>query len=221
MRAWLVRAGLGAVALLAGLSGPPSAHSQSSSPSRTPQERREQLAKVQEQLGDPDPLMRLAYMEDIMASGDGLRMQIAMRTAFASDDPDLRAIALRAYLASHKEFTFDVILPPDLQKLVDSATSGTRQELNKRYPFLVTLTNYAYKIHLKVTDYKMEENVGGMVANAGEAPFSITGDELSMMITLANIGPCYIDFSPTRKQALEGTIACGQWPKLGITTRAF
>lgn len=189
---------------------------------RSPQERREQLAKVQEQLADPDPLMRLAYMEEVVASGDALRMQIAMRTAFASDDPDLRAIALRAYLASHRDFTFDVNLPVQLQKVVDGITPGTQQEVERQYPFLRTLKDYAFKVHIIITEYRLGENSGKMGVNAGVDNFTITGDTLSISLIIRNIGTCYIEFSPTRKQMLEGKIACGGvWPKFDISTRAF
>jgi hypothetical protein len=186
------------------------------------QARRDQLVKVQEQLADPDPLVRLAYMEEIMSSGDALRMQIAMRTAFASDDPDLRAIALRGYLAGHKEFTFDIVLPPAMQKAYEERTPKTEAELDRTYPQLRTLVAWSQRIHFIVTDYKFGDSSGEMkTTTSGAAKFNFTGDTVSTVQELSYVGQCYFDFGPTNKQTLDGTMSCPNWPKLVIRTRAF
>ena len=177
---------------------------------------------MQEQLSDPDPLLRLAYMEDILASGDTLRMRIAMRTAFAGDDPDLRALALRGYLAGHKEFTFDITLPPAMQKALDSRTPSNAQELSRQYPMLSVLSSWSKRVHLELTEFNFADSSGQIKATETRpARFAITGDVLSTVLGFAGVGQCYIDFGPTARQTLEGTMACQNWPKLAITTQAM
>ena len=186
----------------------------------SPQERREDLAKVQEMLADPDPLMRLANMEALVGSGDALKIRIAIRTAFASNDADLRGLAMRAYLATQRDITFDVSLPPAIQKQYDSATPSTMQDLTRQYPFLPSLSNAAFRVHLKLIDYTLGQDSGKVEAQ-GDAPFTITGDKFSTQVPVPYSGVCYIDFWPSRKLTLDGTLACGGvWPKLAITAPA-
>lgn len=186
---------------------------------RTPQERRDQLAKVQEMLADPDPLLRLANMEAIVASGDALKIRIAIRTAFASDDTELRGLALRAYLATHKEITFDVLLPPAAQKQYDATSPDKVQEIYRQYPFLERLYGAAFRFRLMLTDYTLGQD-GGTLQSGNEGHFTITGERFSTFVGVRDIGSCYVDFWPGRKQTLDGTLACGSWPKLAITAPA-
>src|ERR1700728_4808787 len=90
-------------------------------PPKSSQARQEELAKVQELLSDPDPNARLANMEEIVKSGDATRLQVALRIVFHSDDPNMRALGLRAYIASLHELTFDIELPAQAQRQYDDA----------------------------------------------------------------------------------------------------
>ena len=183
------------------------------------QSRREDLAKVGEMLGDPDPLMRLANMEAIVSGGDGLKIRLATRIAFASDDAELRGLALRAYLATHKELTFDVALPAAVQKQFDTATPNTMPDMNKQYPYVAALNNVAFRFKIVIKDYSFGQDTGRVVMR--EAPFTITGEKFSMSLDISYLGTCYVDFSPGRKQNLEGFLACqGGWPRLAITSPA-
>jgi hypothetical protein len=189
----------------------------------SPQERRDQIAKVQEMLADPDPLLRLANMEAIVSSGDALKIMIATRTAFASDDADLRGLAMRAYLATHREITFDVLLPPAIRQQYDTATPGTLKDLNQQYSFLPALRQAAFRIHLKLTEYTLGQDNGKVASDNYTSEFTITGEKFSTRLLMTYFGVyCYIDFSSSRRQTLDGTLACEKdWPKLAISAPIF
>ncbi len=70
--------------------------------------RAERLAEIQRQINDPNPLMRLAYMEEIAASGDATAIQLAIRTAMATDDEQLQSLSLRVYFSNLRSIHFQV-----------------------------------------------------------------------------------------------------------------
>jgi hypothetical protein len=186
----------------------------------SPQARREELAKVQEMLSDPDPLMRLANMEAIVTSGDGLKTMLAIRTAFASDDADLRGLAVRAYLATHKELTFMVLLPPEIQNQFNAATPNTLKELVHKFPYVAHLNQIAFRFQLAVEDYTLGQDAGHFSPN--HHIFTIAGDKVSSLISIYGAGECYVEFWPGKKQNLDGNLACQRgWPKLAISASAF
>lgn len=53
-------------------------------------ERAGQLKTWREQCSDPDPDLRLAYIEAAIASGDAAVMRICVRQSLESDDADIR-----------------------------------------------------------------------------------------------------------------------------------
>ncbi len=75
------------------------------------QDRYAELQAVPEAINDPDPLMRLALLEAIVAEGDATKVQLALRTAFTVDDPNVRALALRAHLATYRTMVIQAEIP--------------------------------------------------------------------------------------------------------------
>lgn len=60
------------------------------------------------QLDDPDPILRLSVMEDILQSPDALLKSLALRKALSSSDTDLRQTALRSILSRPTPFVFTI-----------------------------------------------------------------------------------------------------------------
>lgn len=81
-------------------------------------ERYAELQMVPEAINDPDPLMRLAQLEAIIAEDDAAKIQLALRTAFTVDDPNVRALALRAHFASYRTVVIQVEIPEEVQLAV-------------------------------------------------------------------------------------------------------
>jgi hypothetical protein len=98
--------------------------------SADPLERYTELQEVIEAVNDPDPLMRLALIEDIIAKGDATEVQLAIRAAFTIDDPNVRSLALRAHFASFRTLLITADWPEEIKKMVDA---GERDQAVKRY----------------------------------------------------------------------------------------
>ena len=79
-------------------------------------QRRAALAAIPDRVNDPDPTMRLANMEDISSTGDVLAIQIAIKSALASKDPELHSLALRAYFKAQDHLQLELQLPADMQQ---------------------------------------------------------------------------------------------------------
>lgn len=186
--------------------------------------RRDELAKVQEALGDPDPMQRLANMEAIVKRGDPLQNQVAIRTAFASDDPDLRGLGMQALFASVGEITFEITLPADAQREYDTSRADERKPRRSRAEdrYVGHLQRGSFRLHLVLDRYVFPQGTG-TVAESSHRPasFVIKGSRFSSLLQ-TQYGRCYVDFAPTTKPALDGTLACaGSWPQLPITARPF
>lgn len=83
-----------------------------------PLERYAELQAVGEAINDPDPLMRLALMEELIARGDATEVQLAIRTAFTIDDPNIRSLALRTHFASFRTVVIAADYPAELQQAI-------------------------------------------------------------------------------------------------------
>ena len=169
-------------------------------------------------LADPDPLMRLTNIEAIVKSGDTLKLQVALRIALTGEDKELRGLALRAYLASRKEITFEVTLPSNVQAQLDASRSDPIAEraFRVKYPYVAYVAQYASRFQLSFPDYAFAQDRGTAHSGPTVGEFAITGDRLAIKLQLNNWGECYVDFSP-KGQSFAGTLACGNWPQLAIT----
>ncbi len=185
----------------------------------SPEARRDEIAKVQEMLADPDPLMRQANMEAIVKSGDSLKLQTALRTAFSSDDRELSGLAMRGYLATRKAITFEVAMPQDVVAAQEAAGTDPKamRAFSQRYPFYAFVTRAASRFELDFPDYAFGQDRGTAYFTRQSGAFTVVGDRVMTNLPLHNWGQCYVDFAPTRRQTFEGTLACGNWPKLRIT----
>ncbi len=90
-------------------------------PVLTPQERAGELANWREKCNDPDPDLRLAYIESAIASNDYSIQRICMRSALESNDSDLREIGLRGAIASMGQIVVDISMPEELKSALDKA----------------------------------------------------------------------------------------------------
>jgi hypothetical protein len=194
----------------------------------SPEARREDLAKVKESLADPDPLMRLANLEAIINSGDALKTQVALRLAFQSDDADLRALAMRGYIASRKELIFDILLPAAIQRQYEQAQAdpdSLKSFLAARH-YLQQLVSQVFRVHYLIMKYDASKTTGEIRdPTRGEvSTFFISGDRLAASAINYYFGTCNIDFRPSSGM-LKGTLGCdfgGRGsPKLEISAPMF
>lgn len=93
-----------------------------------PQERAGELVQWREHCNDPDPDLRLAYIENAISTNDVSIKRICVRLAAESDNADIRNLGLRAAIASLNQITFSVEMPRLLQDALKKA--GNREGLN-------------------------------------------------------------------------------------------
>jgi hypothetical protein len=142
---------------------------------------RAELAKIQEDLADPDPLRRIAVIKTVAESHDTVKIDFALKIALGSDDAALRSIALRAYMATKKELGFSVLSPPNIQKRIDAAVNGEPAEIDeliKQYPYL-TLTGVQPGLGFGLRNYDMSKTSGTANVNGNDTSFMVVGDRVS------------------------------------------
>jgi hypothetical protein len=195
------------------------------------QARRDQLAKIPELLADPDPNQRLANMEAILDTNDSIMIQLALRAAFQSDDVNLRSLAMRAYIASAKELTFDLLVPGTVKSQFDAVQFDPRgkSEFFNTYSYMSLLENVGFKDHLVFQRYSRTDSTGTLFdASHMNDPnvFNVSGDRLTVRVRENWNGICYLDFRPMNDMTLQGTMSCEPgggrpFPKLMITSPIF
>lgn len=79
------------------------------------QARAASLQTWREQCSDPDPDLRLAYVESAIASKDASVQRICIRLALQSDNADIRNLGLRAAIAAIPQITFMPTMPKSLE----------------------------------------------------------------------------------------------------------
>jgi hypothetical protein len=194
--------------------------------------RRAELAQIQEQLADSDPLKRQAAITTIVESRDATKIDFALRIALVSDDAGVRSIALRAYMANLKELHFEVQSPPDIQRQVEAALNGDGRQLTdlmNRYPYLRNVAAFSYQVLFKLKNYDMSSNTGEASINNPEhvTTFTVTGDRVSGTGFGFWVIPCKFEFQPQRivrdgPPVLKGTLVCNDGsPRLTIAAPMF
>lgn len=193
--------------------------------------RQAELGKVQELLADPDPNTRLANMEQIVNSGDATKFDLALRLAFHSDDQSMRALGMRAYIASLHGLTFDMQLPPPTQRQYDEAQGDQEKmaALVKQYPYFVLYAPTGFRVHLTFAKYDMAQSTGVIAdGKRTQGSFTISGDKVVSTFTsqFGNGGvACSLDFRPTNDMLLKGFLICEAGPmmipRLAVTASIF
>lgn len=88
------------------------------------------LQTWREQCADPDPDMRLAYLESAIASNDTSIQRICIRLALQSDNADIRNLGLRAALVSVPQITFVTTMPRSFENDLKHAAGDDKKLSN-------------------------------------------------------------------------------------------
>ena len=187
--------------------------------------RRDELAKVDELLADPDPLTRLVNMEAIVREGNSLKVQRAIRLAVTSEDRDLRALGMKAFIARTDEVTFELAGDPqDMRELQRATTERERGDImRRRGRYLAALERGKFNVTFFFSDFSLASGKGEVASRRRttiSSPFSIIGDRLQFRHGLGTMAMnCDIEIRPTKDLKLVGTAACQQrdWPTISMT----
>ncbi|WP_395517828.1 HEAT repeat domain-containing protein [Pseudorhizobium flavum] len=156
-----------------------------------------ELQAVIDAINDPDPLMRLAQLEAILKKGDATEVQLAIRTAFQLDDPNVRSLALRAHFASFRTFLITAELPEKIQKEMEDENSGWYD--NYLYKYLRSM-GYQFKMQSEYpsTD-ELEFQIKALNGNfqdSDQKKYTGTGNIRGGMLTV--VSNVYKSGSPQR-----------------------
>lgn len=92
-----------------------------------------ELQGVVDAINDPDPLMRLAQLEEILKKGDATEVQLAIRTAFSVEDPNVRSLALRSHFAGFRTFVVTAELPEKVKAVLDGSDKKAADAIRSSY----------------------------------------------------------------------------------------
>ncbi|WP_156383289.1 hypothetical protein [Rhizobium sp. Root483D2] len=87
-----------------------------------------ELQSVIDAINDPDPLMRLAQLEEILKKGNATEVQLAIRTAFSLDDANVRSLALRVHFAGFRTFVVTAALPDGVKTVLAGSDKQAAKE---------------------------------------------------------------------------------------------
>jgi hypothetical protein len=196
-----------------------------------PQEgkRREELARVIDRINDPDPLMRIAALEEILARGNQTEVQLAIKAALNGSDPDLRSVALRGYIAGVRELYLDVSVPQDVEAALAEAPpkDQSAQQARRAIAEMRKATGGRLQVRLDKVDMKAGRFVTyGMnrlsqpderVRGEGQ----VVGTQVRMGVGIYRFRRCAVELSPTPALTLEGSATCDNMPRLQLRTNMY
>jgi hypothetical protein len=166
-----------------------------------------------------------------------------LQTAFKSNDPSLRSIGVRAYIASLRELTLNLQLQPDIQRQFDEAQADSEAatKLIKKYPYIDFLEKHGFRLHLAFGEYDMATTRGiiseSSLGNSSKGTFAIARDRLTGMVraTVLRLGKaptvfaseinyttveCGFDvrpaYDPTEDPTWKGSLSCQNWGNVTI-----
>jgi hypothetical protein len=188
-------------------------------------ERRDALAEVADLINDPDPLMRLANMEYIVEEGDPLKIQLAVKGALASDDQDLRGLAMKAYVAANRTIVFEMRpAAEDQEKLAKLSSEKDRQDYY-RNTYLAYLDSFGFTHRFEFAEYEISSSGGTVHYGRNSSPFRIVGDRIEFETRDNWSGgiTCHFAVRASTDLVLIGKVRCQRsgFPEFTIESRMY
>lgn len=185
-----------------------------------PIERYAELQAVGEAINDPDPLMRLALLEEIIEKGDATEVQLAIRTAFSIDDPNIRSLGLRTHFASFRTLTVTAEYPAEIQAVLDAGKEAEikaiRDVYSRQFDFMEALgevfkfsVEYADPSDLEFAVYSLNRNPQKVEEPNGAG--NIRGALITLQSAIrlsANWYRCSFEFSEYSGFTVKGMGSC-------------
>lgn len=173
-----------------------------------------------DQCADPDIDLRTAYIEQAIATSDTAIIRVCLRQALESDDADIRNLGLRAALASISQITFEVTMPPELEKAYAEAKSNDKK--------VADIDRYLVSTNYRVIKQGLIFVIDGADVSAGTSKWyplagfdaindiytgttQIIGDKLNWVgKAYLQDSPCTLSVRLTSGAQLGGLFQCGQ-----------
>lgn len=187
------------------------------------QDRAGELKSWREQCNDPDPDLRLAYVEQAIAGSDAAVQRVCVRLALESDNADIRNLGLRAALASLPQIRFSVEMPPQLAAAIKAAGDNEKKtaEINRWYVMQAwTLLRNGLVFEIEGAQATSNNSVWYPLVNQSEPYQNIKGKTTIVGSKLNWLGraslpqqECTLVTELREGAELAGTFQCGDsWP---------
>lgn len=173
-----------------------------------------------DQCADPDIDLRTAYIEQAIATSDTAVIRVCLRQALESDDADIRNLGLRAALASISQMTFEVTMPPELEKAYAEAKSNDKK--------VADIDRYLVSANYRLIKQGLIFAIDGADVSAGTSKWfpmagldaindnyfgttQVIGDKLNWVgRAYLQDSPCTLSVRVTSGAQLGGLFQCGQ-----------
>lgn len=176
-----------------------------------------ELQGVIDAINDPDPLMRLAQLEEILKKGDATEVQLAIRTAFSVDDPNVRSLALRAHFAGFRTFVVTAELPESVKAILAGNDQSAIKSIRSSYQYSF-FQDIGYQFSFQ-TEYpsssELEFKTRFLNDSRPQTEFSGSGNIRGGMVTIvtpayyrANPRSCSLELTRYEGFTLKGTGSC-------------
>lgn len=187
-------------------------------PVLTPEQRAAQLREVVGLVTSPDRDLNIAQFERIMQSGDARRIELAVRALIVSEDPVLRGMAMRGYIAVTQEIELEVVLSANEMRVLGQARAqpdGVRLiEPPNQHLFLLSLAQFRAKLWFdrsEINDGRgfVQSLPGRITSTNFRTNYVVRGDRITFRLALFENGPvCDFELSPGTDASIDGVIAC-------------
>ncbi len=183
------------------------------------EERAAQLRAVVGLVTTPDRELNIANFEKIVESGDARQIELAVRAMIASDDPAVRSIAMRGYIAAARTLVLEVVLAQDELKVLETARAQPNGLSNLRSPnvHLRRLGERQFRFTFEFRETPLRSMTGRVnlpgYANSSSqsvnALYTVRGERLTFRISpVDGWNECDFELRGTRDANIEGTMAC-------------
>lgn len=162
---------------------------------QSPQDRAREIAEWRANCNDPDPDLRLAFLEVAVETG-GTPARICTMAALSSDDADMRELGLRSYLAGADRIRFEITMPPEYFRQIEAARDDNQRASIDREWFsehrLMSFTNSVIVLQDKQVSSTSPNSQWDVVRNDNTidnrsvATLTLRGDRLAGSGSLAN-----------------------------------
>lgn len=185
------------------------------SKSLSAEERAQQLKAVVALVTSPDRDLNIANFEQIMESGDARRIEIAIRTLVASDDPVLRGMAMRGYIAVTRNLVLEVALNQAEMKVLTAARAEPNgiNKLDSPYRHLREMAAVGFKFPLGFEISSIKEPRGKVFlpndSRNHNAVYSVRGERITFGLSPTSSWiKCEFDLAPKKDATIVGTMTC-------------
>jgi len=196
----------------------PGAPTAATVPMLSAEQRAAQLRAVVGLVTTPDRELNIANFEQIMETGDVRRIELAVRSLIAGEDPVLRGMAMRGYIAVTREIELEVVLPPDQLRVVEEARAqGTYGRMAQGYAFLPQLAQIQFRVKLWFEPASLRD-IRGIVRSLPiasndrdfQTSYVVRGDRITFRLWPAPslAISCDFELEPGRDAAINATMRC-------------